>query len=240
MLIKTRGIIFRTVKYSETSIIADIYTEHHGLQTFIISGVRSSKSKVQAGLLQVMSLVDMVAYYREDRKMHRVKEVRAAQVYQHLPFDVRRSAVGLFMTEVARKTIREAEEQPALFDFLFDIFCFLDTTDTPFANLHLHFLIELSAFLGFMPGGDYAPETPIFDMQEGIFAPAPEHAYGMEEELSQLLDRLLHCDREHCHLVTVTASQRRRLLNALLTYYRLHIEHLPEIHSHHILHEVFE
>ncbi len=240
MLIKTRGIVLRAVKYSESSIIADVYTEERGLQTYIVSGVRSAKSKTGPALLQVMSLLDMVAYHRDDHKMHRVKEIRPAHVYRRLPFDVRRSAVGLFMVEMARKTIREAEENRHLFDFLFQAFCFLDDTEENIANLHLHFLLELSGFLGFMPGGDYSPGTPFFDMQEGVFCARPEHVHCMEEELSAILYQLHSCDMAHCHLVSMTGLQRRRLLNHLLDFYRLQIENLPEIHSHHILHEVFE
>lgn len=240
MLIKTRGIVLRTVKYSESSIIADVYTEARGLQTYIVSGVRSAKSKTGPALLQVMSLLDMVAYHRDDRKMHRVKEIRPAQVYQRLPFDIRRSAMGLFMVEIARKTIREAEENVLLFEFLYQTFLFLDETEAHIANIHLHFLLELSGFLGFLPGGDYAQKTPFFDLQEGVFCARAAHAHCMDEELSEIMYRLLSCDLAHCHEVAVTAAQRRRLLDLLIDFYRLQIEHLPQILSHQILHEIFE
>lgn len=240
MLVKTRGIVFRAVKYAETSLITDIYTRELGLQTYIVNGVRSARSKTGAAQFQVMSLADVVAYHRDDRKMHRVKEIRAAYVYQRLPFDVRRSAVGLFMAEIARKTIREAEPNSPLFDFLFDSFCFLDSTPHSFANLHLHFLIGLSACLGFLPGGDFTPQTPVFDMQEGVFTQQTHHLHCMDEEQSLLLYQLLCCEREQCHLIAMHHAQRRRLLQSLLSFYRLHIESLPDIHSHEILHEVFE
>ncbi|MDX1408425.1 MAG: recombination protein O N-terminal domain-containing protein, partial [Saprospiraceae bacterium] len=38
MLIKTRGIVLRKLKYSETSIIADLLTEEFGRMSYIISG----------------------------------------------------------------------------------------------------------------------------------------------------------------------------------------------------------
>ena len=68
MLIKTRGIIFKALKYSETSLILDIYTEEKGLRNYIISGVRNKKSKLKTGLLQPTMLVEMVAY--EKNKMN--------------------------------------------------------------------------------------------------------------------------------------------------------------------------
>ena len=40
MLIKTRGIVLSFLKYRETSIIARIYTERRGVQSYIVNGVR--------------------------------------------------------------------------------------------------------------------------------------------------------------------------------------------------------
>lgn len=241
MLKKTRGIIFKSIKYSETSLILDIYTEEMGLQKYIISGVRSQKAKTKASLVQVMSLVDLVVYYREHQELNRIREVRPAYIYTALPFDVRRSAVGLFMAEIARKTIREAEQNPALFQFLFDSFTFLDQTLRPIANLHLHFMLELSGLLGFLPGGDYSNETPYFDLQEGVFQPEkPNHLHFMENAPSQWLDKLLNLNRSECHRLSLSRKDRSHLLRSLLDFYRLHIESFPTINAHAILEEVLE
>ncbi len=239
MLTKTRGIVFKTLKYGETSLIVDIYTEAHGLRKYIINGVRSKKAKVQASLLQVMSLVDLVAYNREDRDLNRIKEIRAGYVFQSVPFNVKKGAVGLFMAEVARKTLRETEENVALFNFLYDSFQYLDATPHPIGNLHLHFLLELSVFLGFIPSGKYDEETPFFDLQEGVFVPqAPLHLHFLQDKQSQLLDQLLNCQLQECHQIMINAEERRNLLRQILEYYQLHLENLPEIKAHLILQEV--
>jgi len=240
MLSKTGGIIFRTVKYSETSVITDIYTREFGLQTYIMSGVRSSRSKIGPALLQPMSLVDLVANHRDDRKLHRIQEIRPSWVYKQLPFEVVRLAVGMFMIELARKTIREAESNAALFDFMFDSFVFLDVTNNSVANLHLHFMLEFSALLGFVPGGDCEAETPFFDMRAGVFSGTQAVSFCMDGSQSFLLYRLLLTRREQCHQVIMSGAQRRKLLHDLIDYYKLHIENLPDIHAHEVLQEVLE
>ena len=123
MLIKTKGIIFQTRKYSETSIIADVYTEEKGFRKYIISGVRKKNAKVSASLLQVMSIVDLVVYERPDRDLTRIKEIKPAYLYRSIPFEVRKGAVGLFMIEVARKTIREVEENKRFVPVFIWCFC---------------------------------------------------------------------------------------------------------------------
>jgi len=239
LLIKTRGIIFRAVKYSETSIIADIFTEEKGLRSYIISGVRKKKSRVSAGLLQVMSLVDMVAYFRADKDLHRIKEIKAAHIYTSLPFDVQKSAVGMFMAELAKKTIKESEENTALFEFLFRNFQFLDETKNSFANVHLHFMLGLSTYLGFLPGGEWKEETPYFDKQAGLFvSEQPLDIYGMNEEPSHLMMQLLKSPLEDCHQIKMDRIERQQLLKHLIDFYKLHIENFKDLNAHLILREV--
>jgi DNA repair protein RecO (recombination protein O) len=241
MLIKTRGIILRTIKYRESSLILEVYTELKGLRKYIISGVRSRRAKTQAGLLQIMSLVELVAYEREDRDLTRIKEVRPAEIYQRIPFDFRRGSLGLFLAEVARKTIREREENTPLFRFLYATFLFLDRTTDPIGNLHLHYLLELSTFLGFLPAGDYSPGTPLFDLREGEFTGGlPDHKYYLEEARAAQLQELLGVSRADVHRVALSRDDRRALLDALIIYYRLHLEGLKEIHSHEVLRQVME
>jgi DNA repair protein RecO (recombination protein O) len=239
MVIKTRGIIVRTVKYSETSVIADIYTEGAGLRTYIISGVRTQRSKVAMGLLQVASLVDIVAYNAEG-KMNRIKEIHAAHVYAHLPFDIRRSSIALFMAEVARRTIRESEENEELFVFLFDIFKFLDETTGHFSNLHLSFLIELSRHLGFCPHEDDYTEGAVFDLRSGTFTQnAVGHTHFLSVHLSKLLIKILSTPWNQCHLVTLTREERKQLIAEVLSFYQFQLDNFPDIQSFKIFQEIF-
>jgi len=241
MIIKTRAIILRTFKYSESSLILEAYTENNGLKRFIVSGVRKPRAKIGASLLQLMSLLEIVAYDRADRDLNRLKEVKPAYVYQKLPFSIQRGAIGLFMTEIAQKTLRASEQNERLFAFLFDIFRFLDQTTQPIANIHLHFLLQLSGFLGFQPGGDYSEEESIFDLQEGVFVPLFSNpAHAIRPPLSAFLYQLLLTDLENCHTVKMSRDERNALLNHLIDFYRLHIESLHEVNAHEVLRQVLE
>ncbi len=240
MLIATRGIVFRTIKYSESSIIADIYTEARGLQSYYINGIRSEKAKLKAGVFQAMSLLDMVAYAREDKSLNRIREARLAYAYQSIPFDVRKGAIVLFMAEVAQKTIREVEPNPELFSFLSDTLLFLDQARERFYNVHLWFLVRLSGYLGFLPGGDFLPQSPCFNLKEGAFCSRqPSDPWILDEEPSSQLYQFLELDCPQAQTIPLTRNQRQHLLTRMLEYYRLHLEHLPDIQSHLILHEIF-
>ena len=75
---KTKGIVLKTVRYGETSIIAGIFTELFGLQSYLINGVRitSKKGSGKANLLQPGAILDMVVYHNELRNLQRVKEFK--------------------------------------------------------------------------------------------------------------------------------------------------------------------
>ena len=86
MLVKTKGIVINHIKYKESSIIVRIYTEKLGLQSYIVNGVRSAKAKNKMALFQVLTILDLVAYYYEDQnKLNRISEIRCKQPYQSIP-----------------------------------------------------------------------------------------------------------------------------------------------------------
>lgn len=233
-----RGIVFRTVKYGETSVIADIFTEEKGLHTFIAGSVRTARARMPYSLFQPMTALEMVSYFREEEgSLNRLKEVRAAEIWSQIPFDIRRGAVALFMAEICRKSIHEAEENRELFDFLLENLRWLDTTPHPIANLHLHFLLALSGFLGFQPQTDMADDGELFfDLQEGIFhAIRPPHAFYLEPEQTTQMLALLLSPLESCHDILLNREERKSLLNKLLQFYQLHLPGFSDVNTPEIL-----
>lgn len=236
MLIKTRGIIFKAIKYSESSLILDIYTEEKGLRKYIISGVRSKRSKVKTGLLQPATLVDMVAYFRDNKPMNRIKEIKAAQIYQAIPFELMKGTISLFMIELAQKTIKEEEANPNLFNFLFSQFSELDTTENVSPNFHLNFMLDLTGYLGFYPGGSWSLDTPWLNMRAGNFTrDEPLHQYSLDRNLSEKVGLLLK--KEEVQLARI---ERQKIVQKLIDYYRIHVENFNGLNTHEILKEVIE
>lgn len=243
MLLSTRGIVFRTVKYGETSVIADIFTEDNGLHTFIAGSVRTAKARMPFSLFQPMTAVEMVSYFREEAgTLNRLKELRAAELWQQIPFDIRRGAVALFMAEICRKSIHEAEENRDLFAFLLENLRWLDTTPYPLANLHLHFLLALSGFLGFQPQEEAAGEGELFfDLKDGIFSPTPPlQTFYLEPEQTGLLLALLRSPLELCHEIPLSRIVRKSLLQKLLQFYQFHLPGFSEINTPEVLEMVLQ
>ncbi|MBL0101072.1 MAG: recombination protein O N-terminal domain-containing protein [Saprospiraceae bacterium] len=106
-LYSSSGIIFRTIKYSETSIICDIYTREKGMKSFIVSGVRTARSGSKAAIYRHLNIVNIIAYEQESDKLARIKEISLQYHYKLINTDVILSSMAIFMLEVCRNAIRE-------------------------------------------------------------------------------------------------------------------------------------
>lgn len=235
MIHRTRGIVFRTIKFSETSVVSKIYTEKFGLQSYIVNSVRSSKAKTKAAVLQSMSMLDLEVYHHENRNLHRIRELAPFYHYRSLLFDPLKSSLGLFIIDVLHRCIREEESNAKMFDSITGIFRELDEQEKVPVNFLLTFLLQLAEQLGFSPHGRFTEATPQFSLQDGSFvASGGDHVPVIEEQMARCLSALLDNERAQ-----VLSSDRRKLLEVLLEYYRLHVPNFTRPKSLKVLEEVF-
>ncbi len=243
MLHKTRGIVFHVTPYSESSVVAKIYTELFGLQSYLISGIRNKKTKIKSNVLQPLSLLDLVVYHKERGGLQRIKEIRqsvSGGQFISIPFDVAKSSMVLFMNEVVYKSVREEEANQPLFDFIFHAMQMLDLNTKVNNCFHLHFLIQLTRYLGFFPTGNYAEATPFFDLTEGTFAAnEPMHPHYIAPPLSAPFNKLINTPLSASSFTDISALQKRELIDKLLHYYSLHITNFGTIRSNKVLEEVW-
>lgn len=241
---KTKGIILRTVKYGETSIITTVYTELFGIQSYIVKGVRQStkKSSAKAIYFQPAAILDMVVYHNEFKNLNFIKEYQWGFLYQNLLFDVIKNTVAMYIAEMLLHSLRQPEANPELYYVVEDTLKQLDTgTAALVANLPLYFCLHLAAELGFRIQGEYTTETSFLDLQEGQFAhDKPLHSYFIEKHLasatSQLLSINFYNDLENLHF---SRSIRQELLLAYQNYIALHVNDFGEIKSLPVLQAIF-
>ncbi len=239
---KLHGIVLHSIKYGDTSMIAYIYTNLHGRQTYMLNGVRGgAKCKQKASLIQPLFLLDIEAYpERKSGAICRAKEFRASTPLQSLPFDVNKNVIALFIGEVLYKLVREEEQNEALFDFLQEHILLLDELQHGVSNFHLYFLAQLAQHLGFFPGNSHEEDLPYFDMQNGVFVPfIPKHNDYMDKPTSALLGELLDANFDVLKNIKANREQRSTLLRMLLDYYCTHLGMNNPIRSLAVLEEVF-
>jgi DNA repair protein RecO (recombination protein O) len=230
MIAKTKGIVLRSVKFGETSLVVNMYTELFGLQSYLVNGVRTSnrRSSAKAAFFQPASLLDLVVYHNEFNNLQRIREFKWAVLYGAILSDVIKNAVASFMIELLSKGVKEPEPNPDLFYFVEDVLLHLDdASPQATANFPLFYALHLAHFFGFRIGDEFSDENAYLDLQEGVFVPQqPRHPFYLHDREAEVTSYILKAQRpselEDLHL---NQEFRRRLLQAYEQYYALH---LPE------------
>ena len=229
MLHKTRGIALSYIRYKESSIIARIYTETFGIQTYIVNGVRSSKSKTnRIAFFQPLTLLDLVVYHKnKEDTIHRISEIKCYAPFYSIPFDVIKSGLALFMTEMLGKTLREEENNEPLFHFIEQSVMYLDEAEAGFENFHIQFLMQLAHYLGF--GVETAEDMEI-ELKENHF---PHQADTQEHSATVKM-----LENGYGLSIPLDRGRRINILEKLIFFYKIHMDALVEIKSLDVLREV--
>lgn len=235
MLNKYKGIIFKCIPYSETSLVLDIYTESAGLNSYIISGIRKKKSKY-ISLYKPMNLISFVAYSGDKQKLYRIKEASYLHMYTEIPKSVVRSTIAMFMIDLLRNSIYESEANFPLFEFIFKSLVTLDSKETISNIYHHHFAMELTKYLGFYPGNNWSEEKYIFHMEDGRFMSNSLSGHNeLRDEMSRYLGQLLQQGTQ----AIIPKEDRSILLDKILTYYKLHVTSFKNLQSLEICKTIF-
>ena len=151
MYIRTRGIVINHLKYGETSLIVRVFTEHSGLQSFIVKGFRSSKNKGKLSLFQPLSLIEIDLPERTKSDLIVFKDARTLHHYSSISSTIEKHSIFVFLSEVLSKVLCVSQAENELFEFVYHSLIALDNAQKPYNNFHLIFLSDLTEHLGIRP-----------------------------------------------------------------------------------------
>lgn len=231
MLVSTPGLVLHTTPYGETSVVARVFTRQLGVKSYMIKGVRTRAGRVKQNMLQPLSPIDMVVYDSHKTTLNHVKEISPRRP-DLTPTPVG-NALRFFMTEVLYKSLQEDQPLPELWDYA------EARLDQSSPHIPVTFLLGVATHLGIAPLDNHSTRTPLFDLQEGRFVAAPTET-TLTQPLSQLLHQYIVQTPElpTSHFVPQPAGLRLALVDALLTYFQLHIASFRHFTSHQILHTI--
>jgi DNA repair protein RecO (recombination protein O) len=239
---KTKGIVLRTIKYGETSLVVTIFTELFGVQTYMVNGVRSSKkSASKANQFQPAAILDLIVYHSDGKAMQRIKEFSWAVLYDQVLSNVVRNSIALYMMELLQKCLKQPEQNTDLFHFCEAVLLQLDKADTKVtANISLFFALHLTHFFGFRMTDNYDEVNNILDLEEGNFVDhQPAHPHFIEGENAMLTSQLLKVMQLYeLEEFKLNHEIRRALLLKYHEYYALHIQDFGQMKTLMVLHEV--
>jgi len=240
MLSKTRGIAIHQIKYSETSIVAYVYTEQYGRQAYLVKGARGKNAVIRSSLFQPLYLLDMEVYHKSNTELQKIKEVVNTPVYGSIPFQSVKTAISIFLAEVLYRTVREETQNPSLFSFIYHSAQIFDVMEKGIADFHLVFLMQLTKYLGFYPSNNFGTDSQLFDLLSGRFvASVPFHGQIIEPRIGMKFAQLTTISFDQMNILHFNSSERREILAYLIDFYKCHVEGMGHIRSLAVLSEVF-
>lgn len=243
MIQQTKGIVLRAIKYGETSLICNIFTRTYGVQSYLLQGVRSAKSRQhKTAFLQPASLLDLVVYQKPTGNLQRIKELQPDYIYASLQEEVVKNSIALFSVEMLLRLLPEAAPAPELYDFSRAYFEWIDRLPVKqIANFPLFFVIQCGRFLGYNVSGKFSEETPYLSFEDGAFTEnPPETRPLLSSQEAAALDKMLATENpEQVSGVEMNATMRVNVLDWYLEFLHRHTQHLGQIKSLAVLRAIF-
>ena len=241
MIYSTKGIVLRTIKYGETSVIASIFTELFGIQSYMVNGVRTSGKTSKAHFFQPSSILDMEVYHNELKNLQRIKDLKWSVLYKSILSDVTKNAVALYMVELLQKCLKQPENNEDLFHFCEDAFLQLDMADNEItANFPIYFSLQIAQILGFRLLDNYSEEKNIFNLYEGKFsnekaASSDQLSIEISYHISQLLKAIHPRDLRE---IKMNRNTRSTILKNMESYCAWHIPEFGSMKTLGVLSEI--
>ena len=226
MIYSTKGIVLRTIKYGETSVIASVFTEIFGIQSYLVNGVRASGKSVKAHFFQPSSILDMVVYHNDLKNLQRIKDVKWSFIYKNILSDVIKNSIALYMVELLQKTLKQPEPNNHLFAFCEDAFVQLDSARSDVAaNFPIYFSLQLAPFFGIRLQDNYSESQNIFDPQEGKFSdPTSASLDHLNKEASYHISQLLKAIHpDDLSEIKTNRTLRLSILKIIEDFYSWHV-----------------
>ena len=238
MLVPTKAIVLSKIKYKDNDLIVKCYTEYFGVQSFLLRGVlKSKKGKLRTAYFQLLSQLEIIVNYRENRSLQSISDVKPLAFYQSVHTHVAKSAIVMFLAEVLSNILKEEEKNQTLFTYLETTLVWLDTNDD-FSNFHLLFLLNLTKHLGFYPDLEHS-DLEYFNLEDGNFQTKKTNNYCISGVKRTQLKQLLGIKFDALNTVKFSSSQRQEFLNMILLYFELHLGTLKKPKSLQVLNQVF-
>ena len=230
MKYKSRAITLTYIKQGESSIISKIFTEKHGLQSFIVKGVRSKKAKKKLGLFQPLQLVDINATLIPKKGLQYLAEITIIETISTDKINMNKNFLAIFIAEISSKVLQENEQNSGLFKFVWEIKQKLYNANTIDENFALLFMLNLSKYLGFFPSTENI-NAPFFNLETGEFSVKTFNLnIYLSEEKTTILKHLLLGKK-----INIPQELKSELLKDIMQYFRLHHYNLSNITSHLII-----
>lgn len=241
MVVKTQGIVLKTIKYGDHSLIVDMLLALGERRSFVAHVSAGKKAKMRQLLFQPLSILELTYDDRAKNGLCRMQGAAIVAPYSTIPIDASKTAMALFLAEFLCYATRDEQDNVPLFLYIEQSLRWLDGAMAPCPNFHLVLMMRLTRFIGFFPNTEDDQEGRYFDLLNGCFCEGvPSHGEVLTPDEASKIKTLMRLQYETMHLFKMTRAERARCVDVILRYYRLHVPGFPELKSLEVLKATFD
>lgn len=231
----SKAIVLSSIPYSESSIICKLYTEEFGLKSYIVRSAKKKNSPTPTSHFQPLNIIEFEAYNSVKSKLETIRTSSLILENQNLNFSIVKNAITFFVAEIIHLSLKEANPNKELFDYLFNqIHLLKNSKDEDLAEFHLYFMIEFADHLGLAPMNNYSEYEVFFDPIAGKFTNKAD-AQNFNKQTSFTLHKFISQKEITNEKICKNKVERNIILEALIIFYSIHITNHSQIKSHKIL-----
>ncbi len=236
-----KGVVTSSVRHNDGTCVVRVFTLSYGMVPFIFYLSKKGKKASRNTLIQPMTQIEFETDYIPSATLMKMRDIKNAKPYKEIPFNPKKSAISLFMSEYLTHALSREQSNPGLFDYIVKSIGWLDNANEgKFANFHLLFALGVSSYTGICPNTDEYRPGYLLNLREGNFIPSPPgHNDYADANLSYKIALLAGADFDTMSDIPLTGAERVEILNILNHYFRLHIPSFPILKSIEVLQAVF-
>lgn len=218
-------------------------TRVHGRQSYITRLGRSTAKNNAIGaarsLFQPLFMVEFQGH-QSHGQLHKMSQAALYRQLSELPFDIVKSSISLFISELLYRLIAGHEpEDERLYGFVEESIVALDSMEEGVSNFHLHFMVRLMHYMGIAPSSNHQPNWWL-DIKNGCFtATEPQHTLKIKPATATHISQLNSLNVMELDIIKLHQAERVEIMNALVDYYHFHTDAISSVRSIKILGELF-
>jgi len=214
---KLQIVVLHTIKYRDSALIVQGYSNLCGRQSYIIRTGKSRSKQAVLSQLHPLNIIDAELVPGGKGEMGNIKEFCPAYRLPEIRCNMNKCAIAMFISELIYRTIKEVEPNKELYNFIRSSVLTLESLVSGYANFHPWFVVEMCKKTGYDPR-----------LSETAFS----------ERSSEIMATILNVDPAKLSSFRISGNERYIFIKDMLAYLSHHIGYPVEVNSLEVLHQV--
>ncbi|MDO5509614.1 MAG: DNA repair protein RecO [Weeksellaceae bacterium] len=234
-MIKTQGLVLKSLKYGDTSLILHCFCREGGMQSFLIKGYYRAEKKKQK---RVLPLSEIELYFHENatQNLHNLYSLDTTNHRPDISSQPIKSMVVQLIAEMLYLLLKTQSTQENLYDFLIKSLTIYYHKPKNHADFHIWLISQILQITGFAP--NLEGKGTHFSLLEGQMISYSQAPFLLNEEETVLWKQLFHSEFTSQSPNFFTREQRQSLTQMLLQWCEIHIPDFKKPQSIDILKEI--